>query len=213
MLRPNKGMTEGLQIFRQGHSSSLVQRGSALPMIALVGNTPKYRPSSEFADCQFMRKTSPSPTTRQPCQTGSGRPRLSRSRASPISILSTVMVRPSLQTVCPGSASTPLQHGNVARQIIPFREECREWFGRLDRDKFGDSKSAGRPQPVETDWHAFGSVPKILGDGSCPDRRQHNGRGPQRRQKCRQASPSWRDPPPVQPGLMARSRVRAVALR
>lgn len=24
-------------------------------MIALIGSTPKYRPSSESADCQFMR--------------------------------------------------------------------------------------------------------------------------------------------------------------
>jgi hypothetical protein len=52
-------------------------------MIALVGSTPKYRPSSESADCQFMRKTSPSAISRQPCQMGSGRPRLSRLRATP----------------------------------------------------------------------------------------------------------------------------------
>jgi hypothetical protein len=32
-------------------------------MIALAGTTPKYRPSSESADCQFMRKTSLSATT------------------------------------------------------------------------------------------------------------------------------------------------------
>ena len=59
-----------LAVLRQGHSSPLVQRGSAFPMIALVGSTPKYRPSSESADCQFMRKTSPSAMTRQPCQIG-----------------------------------------------------------------------------------------------------------------------------------------------
>jgi hypothetical protein len=51
-------------------------------MIAFIGSTPKYRPSSESADYQFMMKTSPSAMTRQPCQTGSDRPRLSRSRAS-----------------------------------------------------------------------------------------------------------------------------------
>jgi hypothetical protein len=65
-------------ILRQGHSSSPVQRGSAVPMIALVGSAPKYRPSNESADRQFMRKISPSAMMRQACQTGSGRPRPSR---------------------------------------------------------------------------------------------------------------------------------------
>jgi hypothetical protein len=32
-------------------------------MMALVGSTPKYRPSNESADRQFMRKTSPSAMT------------------------------------------------------------------------------------------------------------------------------------------------------
>src|SRR5258708_4667546 len=47
-----------------------------------------------------MRKTSPAATTRQPSQTGSKCPRRSRSRAAPMSIPSTVMVRPVRQTVC-----------------------------------------------------------------------------------------------------------------
>ena len=68
-----------------------VQRGAARPTIEAAGNGPKYRPSSESADCAFMRKTSPTAMTRQPCQTGSGRPRLSRSRASPTATASTVM--------------------------------------------------------------------------------------------------------------------------
>ena len=36
-----------LAILRHDYSSSPVQRGSARPMIALAGNAPKYRPSSE----------------------------------------------------------------------------------------------------------------------------------------------------------------------
>jgi hypothetical protein len=36
-----------------------------------------------------------------------------------------------------------LQHRYVAGQIIRLREECRERFGRQDRDKVSDSKSAG----------------------------------------------------------------------
>jgi hypothetical protein len=80
-------------------------------MIAVVVSTPKYRPSSESADCQFMRKTSPAAMTRQPYQAGSGRPRLSRWCASPFAMLSTVMVSPFLQTVCPGSARTRFNMG------------------------------------------------------------------------------------------------------
>jgi hypothetical protein len=54
------------------HHSSLVQTGNARPTTADAAIGPKYRPSSESLDCQFMRKSSSSPTTRQPCQTGSG---------------------------------------------------------------------------------------------------------------------------------------------
>jgi hypothetical protein len=58
---------------RHGQCSWSVQSGSARPTTAVVGSGPKYRPSRESPDCQFMRKTSPPATTRQPCQTGSGR--------------------------------------------------------------------------------------------------------------------------------------------
>src|ERR1700751_1774812 len=92
------------------HSSS-VHTGTALPITADAGSDPKYRPSSESADCQFMTKTSPSAITRHPCQTGSRRPRPSRSRASPTSMPSTAIVKPFLQTVCPGSANTRLSMG------------------------------------------------------------------------------------------------------
>ena len=133
-----------LAVLRHGHSSSPVQRGSAFPMIALAGSTPKYRPSSESADCQFMTKTSPSARTRQPCQMGSGRPRLSCSRASPTRILSTVMTSRSRQTVCPGKRQDALQQRNAAGQIAAFCEEGCKRFGRQDRDKFGDEEFAGR---------------------------------------------------------------------
>ena len=36
---------------------------AAFPMIVAVGSTLKYRPSSESADCEFMRKTSLSART------------------------------------------------------------------------------------------------------------------------------------------------------
>ena len=58
---------------RHGQCSWSVQSGSARPTMLVVGSGPKYRPSRESPDCRFMRKTSPSATTRQPCQTGSGR--------------------------------------------------------------------------------------------------------------------------------------------
>jgi hypothetical protein len=88
---------------RHVHSSSAVrwiQREAARPMIEAAGNGPKYRPSSELADRAFMRKTSPAAMTRQPCQKGSGRPRLSRSRASPTVTEPTLTVS---QTDCPGA--------------------------------------------------------------------------------------------------------------
>jgi len=50
------------------------------------------------------------PSDRMP-RTGSGRPRPSRSRACPASTLSTAIVDPVPQTVCPGSARTRLSMG------------------------------------------------------------------------------------------------------
>jgi hypothetical protein len=41
-----------IAIGRHDQLSSLVQRGSARPMIAVVGSIAKYRSSSESADCQ-----------------------------------------------------------------------------------------------------------------------------------------------------------------
>jgi hypothetical protein len=114
-----RGLTEQrndgrLTVLRQGHFSSPIQRVCTRPMIAVVGSTPKYRPSSESADCQFMRETSPLAIRRQPRHTGSGRPRLSRSRASPVAMLSTVMVSRFLQTVCSGSARTRFIQDSVS---------------------------------------------------------------------------------------------------
>ena len=152
------------------HSSPLVQKGTAFPMIELIGSTPKYRPSSESADCQFMRNTSPSATTRQPCQTGSGRPRLSRSRATPIAICVDRDGEMLPANRLPRQRQHALQHRHVARQIIAVGEEGRGWFGRPDRDKLGDSQSACGAQTIKTDRHAFGSVPDIPGDRSLADR-------------------------------------------
>ena len=66
---------------RHVHCSLCIQRGSARPMIVVAVSRPKYRPSRESLDRRFMRKTSPTPMRWQPCQTGNGRPR--RSRSSP----------------------------------------------------------------------------------------------------------------------------------
>ena len=128
-------------------------------MIALVGSTPKYRPSSESADCQFMRKTSPSAMTRQPCQIGQrSTAAVALARLAHLDLVDRDGELISANRL-PGKRQHALQHRHAARQIAAICEECRERFGRLDRDKFGDSKSAGRLQPVETDGHAFGSVP------------------------------------------------------
>ena len=71
-----------------------------------AGNGPKYRPSGKWADCWFITETSPFAMALQHDQIGSARSRLSRSRVSPISILSTVTMRLMRQTVWPESAST-----------------------------------------------------------------------------------------------------------
>src|SRR6516164_9493726 len=86
-------ISRGSGIAPHVHSSS-VHTGTALPIIADAGRGPKYRPSSESADCQFMTKTSPSAMTWHPCQAGSGRPWPSRSCASPTSTPSTAIVKP-----------------------------------------------------------------------------------------------------------------------
>src|SRR5206468_10692317 len=86
---------------RNAHDhSSHVHTGRARPITVDAGRNPKYRPSSESLDCQFMRKISPSPTTRQPCHFGSGRPRASRSRAPPTGMTATEIVTPVLQPFC-----------------------------------------------------------------------------------------------------------------
>src|SRR6516164_312169 len=103
-------ISRGSGVALHDHSSS-VHTGTALPITADAGIGPKYRPSSESADCQFMTKTSPSAITRHPRQTGSGRPFPSRSCAFPTSMPSTEIVRPFLQTVCPGNANTRLSMG------------------------------------------------------------------------------------------------------
>ena len=77
----------------------------------LVGIGPKYRLSREALACRFMRKTSPIAMTRQPCQTGKGRPRWARSSASPITVPSTVTVRPDRHTACPAKARMRFNSG------------------------------------------------------------------------------------------------------
>jgi hypothetical protein len=106
----NRGRAIGARKAGMIHSPS-VHTGIAWPMTADAGTGPKYRPSKESADCQFMTKISSAERTRHPCETGSRLPRLSRSRARPISISSIVIVRPVLQTVCPGSARIRLSMG------------------------------------------------------------------------------------------------------
>ena len=51
--------------------------------------------------------------TRQPCQEGSGRERLSRSRASPTMTEFTLTVSPLRQTDCPASAATCFLSGTL----------------------------------------------------------------------------------------------------
>ena len=89
--------------------------------------------------------------TRQPCQTGSERPRPSRSRASPISIASTVTLRPIRQIVCPATAA--------ARQIAVVGKEPGKGFGRSHDNQVAGVNIDERVDGVETDWHAGAGVP------------------------------------------------------
>src|SRR5882762_2523313 len=66
-----------------------------------------------------MRKISLERSVRQPCQTGSSRPRRSRASASPIAIVSTLTLRPIRHTVCPGSAAMRLISG-TPREVLKY---------------------------------------------------------------------------------------------
>ena len=85
-------------------SSALVQSGAAWLITFVVDSGPTYRPSTNAADRPFIRKASPTATTRQHCQVGKRRPRWSRSSASPARVPLTVTTSPVRQTVCPGRA-------------------------------------------------------------------------------------------------------------
>src|SRR5262252_3931925 len=106
-----------------------------------------------------MRKMSSAATTRHPCQTGRSRPRPSRSRAFPIAMRSTAIVSPVRQTVCPGSASNALEHGNADSEIAVRLQEARKRIGRANGHKLGDGQSSGGLQTIETDRDALRDVP------------------------------------------------------
>src|ERR1700682_6525421 len=123
---------------REAHAHcSSVQMGIAWPMTDDFGIIPKYRPSSESDDCQFMTKSSSSPSERQTCQAGSERPRPSRSRASPTSIPSTVMTSCFLQTVCPETASTRLSKSTLRGRYPPSARKVASGSGGLIATKSG----------------------------------------------------------------------------
>jgi hypothetical protein len=82
-----------------------------IPSAAIAGLAgPLWTPrrTDHAASTPPMRRISPS---RQPCQTGSGRPLWSCSRAAPLLRPSIVMTGPARQTVCPSSARIGLSSG------------------------------------------------------------------------------------------------------
>jgi hypothetical protein len=101
-----------------------------------------------------MTKTSPSAITRHPRQTGSGRPFPSRSCASPTSMPSTAIVRPFLQTVCPGQRQHALKHGDSDRQVAIEIKERSKKIGRLYGDKLGNAQPCRRLNAIEADRNA-----------------------------------------------------------
>ena len=120
---------------RHDQLSSLVQRGSARPTIVVAGSGPKYRPSKEYFDRQFMRNTSWSATIRQPRQAGRLRPRRSQSRAWPTAIPSTVIVRLDAADRLTGKGEDMLQDRNVQRQISALGEESSDGLPAADNYK------------------------------------------------------------------------------
>ena len=92
-----------------------------------------------------MTKTSPSAMTRHPCQTGSGRPRPSRSCASPTSMPSTAIVRPFSANRLSRQRQHALEHGDADRQIAVEIEKCSEQIRGLNGNEFSDGQLvAGR---------------------------------------------------------------------
>jgi hypothetical protein len=92
-------------------------------------------------------------------QTGSVRPRRSRSSAVPIAMPSTAMVRSVRQTVCRGRAKDALQQWHVFGQMTAIGKEARERLRRPDDDQLGGVEHAGRAHGIEPDGDAGAGVP------------------------------------------------------
>jgi hypothetical protein len=92
-------------------------------------------------------------------QTGSVRPRRSRSSAVPIAMPSTAMVRSVRQTVCCGRAKDALQQWHVFGQMTAIGKEARERLRRPDDDQLGGVEHAGRAHGIEPDGDAGAGVP------------------------------------------------------
>ena len=75
------------------------------------GQWPEVPPVKRVGRPHVHKEDFATATRRQPCQAGSGRERLSRSRASPTVTESTLTVSPLRQTDCPGSAATCFMSG------------------------------------------------------------------------------------------------------
>ncbi len=113
---------------RDAHRHS--QRRSALPLISSRFVTPKYLPSRERG-CSFSRKTSCTPSVRQPCQRGRLRPASSRSNARAASAPLIKMRHPSRQTVSPASPRTRLMRG----QSVPVNPRSDAQIAASDRSE------------------------------------------------------------------------------
>ena len=130
-------------------------------MTADAGIGPKYRPSRESADCQFIRKSSPCgddaaalPDGKQPTPSVALARRAHRDRIDHDR-------EPFPADGLPGKRQDVLQHGNAARQIVAVCEEGRERLWRQDGDQFGDVPLVGGLQPVETHRHTCRGVPHV----------------------------------------------------
>ena len=189
--------------WRHGQSSLAIQSGFARPTTEATGSGPKYRPSKESADCRFMRKTSPSATTRQPCQRGSARPRLSRSRASPTAMASTVIARPNTADGLTAERQNALQERHAARQVSAFGKERRDVFGRPDDHQIIDLELGRWSDDIETDRDARAGVPdqprrrvdreRKRGGGDAKHRGdEHGGAAGHAPALCRRSQALWR---------------------
>ena len=147
-----------------GQSSSLIQSGATRPTMVVAGSGPKYRPSNEFSDCQFMEEDfvirdvpAAPPAGQDPSRTiaveraAHGHP-VNRDRET------------SATDRLPWKGEDMFQKRHAHRQIATLSEKDREGFWGPDQNELTDAQGARWMHPVEADGHTGAGIPDQLGN-------------------------------------------------